>query len=73
MLRLAAQPVRWIPRGTEGLAHHPGGGLSIQDPIDHLRDELRALRLNRKVVSRHVGLPALMAIAGRTTASRGKW
>jgi glycosyltransferase involved in cell wall biosynthesis len=73
ILRLAAQPLSWVHSGVEGLAHHPGGGLSRQTPIAHMRDELRVLFLNRGLARRHVGLPLLLAVTGRTVAVRSKW
>jgi glycosyltransferase involved in cell wall biosynthesis len=73
ILRLAAQPLYWAHSGTEGLAHHPGGGLSRQRPIEHVRDELRVLHLNQGMARRHVGLPLLLVTAGRVVGSRSKW
>jgi hypothetical protein len=73
ILRLAAQPLSWVHSGTEGLAHHPGGGLSRQAQLRHARDELRVLRLNQEIARQHVGMPLLLAMAGRVVASRSKW
>jgi glycosyltransferase involved in cell wall biosynthesis len=73
ILRLAAQPLRWAHSGTTGLVHHPGGGLSRQGSFDHMRDELRVLRLNEEMIRRHVGLPYLLAKVGRLVAVRSKW
>lgn len=73
ILRLAAQPLRWVHSGSEGLAHHPGGGLSRQGSIEHMRDELRVLRLNQEIARRSVGSPTLLAIVGRVVATRAKW
>jgi glycosyltransferase involved in cell wall biosynthesis len=73
VLRLATQPLRWAHSGTEGLVHHPAGGLSRQAPHEHMRDELRVLRLNQEMLSRHAGLPLLVATASRVIASRSKW
>jgi glycosyltransferase involved in cell wall biosynthesis len=73
ILRLAARPLRWVHSGVEGLVHHPGGGLSRQPSIAHMRDELRVLFLNRALAYRHVGLPLLLAVTGRTVAVRSKW
>ena len=72
-LRLAARPFCWVHSGTEGLEHHPGGGLSNQRAIEHMRDQLRVLRLNEEIVRRHVGVPGLLATAGRVIAFRSKW
>ncbi len=72
-LRLAAQPLSWIHSGTEGLVHHPGGGLSRQSQLAHMRDELRVLRLNREMIRRLTGTPSLSVAAGRLVAVRSKW
>jgi glycosyltransferase involved in cell wall biosynthesis len=73
ILRLAAQPLSWVHSGTEGIALHPGGGLSRQAQLSHARDELRVLRLNQEIARQHVGMPLLLAMAGRVVASRSKW
>jgi glycosyltransferase involved in cell wall biosynthesis len=73
ILRLAAQPLSWVHSGTEGLAHHPGGGLSRQSQFRHARDELRVLRLNQEIARQHIGMPLLLAMASRVVASRSKW
>jgi glycosyltransferase involved in cell wall biosynthesis len=74
-LRLAAQPLRWAHSGTEGHVLHigSGGGLSNQRSIEHMRDELRVLRLNHEIARRHVGLPLLLATAGKVVVFRSKW
>jgi glycosyltransferase involved in cell wall biosynthesis len=75
MLRLAVEPLEWVYSGTEGPVLHigPGGGLSDQASIDHLRDELRVLNLNRRILRRHVGSARLLGTAGRAIAFRTKW
>lgn len=75
IVRLAAQPLGWIHSGTEGPVLHigPGGGLSKQGSMEHLRDELRVLSLNQRIFRRHVGLPRFLGAAGRTAAFRTKW
>ncbi len=73
ILRLAAQPLCWAHSGTEGLVAHPGGGLSNQGALEHMRDRLRVLRLNQEVVRRHVGLSLLLATVGNLVASGLKW
>ena len=73
MLRLATQPLRWAHSGSAGLVAHPAGGLSRGSPIEHVRDELKVLRLNQAIVRQHVGFPLLVATAGRVVAFRSKW
>ena len=73
ILRLATQPLGWAHSGTEGLVAHQAGGLSRQSSIEHMRDELRVLRLNRKIVRRDIGLSLLLETAGRVVAVRSKW
>ena len=73
ILRLAAQPLHWMHSGTVGTVIHPGGGLSRQTQIEHMRDELRVLRLNHQMIRRHVGSGILLATAGRVVAVRSKW
>jgi glycosyltransferase involved in cell wall biosynthesis len=73
ILRLAAQPFRWAYSGAEGLAAHPAGGLSRQPSLEHMRDELRVLRMNQAIARRHAGLPSLLAVASRIVAFRVKW
>jgi hypothetical protein len=73
ILHLAMQPLRWAHSGREGLVHHLAGGLSRQAPLEHMRDELRVLRLNQEMLRRHVGLPLLLATAGGVVAFRSKW
>jgi hypothetical protein len=73
VLRLAAQPLTWVHSGTEGLAHRASSGLSRQGNLDHVRDELRVLSLNRKLVRCYAGLPFLLATAGKVVAFQSKW
>jgi len=73
ILRLAAEPLHWAHSGVEGTVAHPGGGLSTQAQNEHMRDELRVLRLNYRLIRRHLGLPILLATAGRVVATRSKW
>jgi glycosyltransferase involved in cell wall biosynthesis len=73
VLRLAVQPLRWAHSGVEGLVAHPAGGLSRQTSLEHMRDELRVLRLNQNIARRHVGLPLLLATAARIVGFRTKW
>jgi len=73
VLRLAAQPLPWAHSGVEGTVHHPGGGLSRQSQIEHLRDEFRVLRLNHRIIRRHAGLGTLLSTTGRVVAVRSKW
>ena len=73
ILRLAAQPLCWVHSGTVGTVYHPGGGLSRQAPMEHMRDELRVLRLNHQMIRQQVGLGVLLATAGRVVAVASKW
>jgi len=73
MLRLATQPLCWAHSGTAGLVAHPAGGLSRRSPLEHMRDELRVLRLNQGIVRQYVGFPLLLETAGRVVAFRSKW
>ena len=73
MLRLATQPLCWVHSGTAGLVAHPAGGLSRQSSLEHMRDELRILRLNQGIIRQHTGLPLLLKTAGRVVAFRSKW
>ena len=73
ILRMAAQPLHWAHSSTVGTVAHPGGGLSNQSQIEHLRDELQVLLMNRRMIRRHVGSSILVATAGRVVAVRSKW
>jgi len=72
ILRLAAEPLVWVHSGTEGVVVHPAGGLSRQSHFRHARDELRVLRFNHEIARQHVGLPLLLATAGRLVAHHTK-
>ena len=73
ILRVAAEPLHWAHSGTEGTVAHRGGGLSRQTQIEHMRDEIRVLRLNHRMIRRHVGSRILLSTAGRVVAFRLKW
>jgi glycosyltransferase involved in cell wall biosynthesis len=72
-LRLAAQSLRWVHSGTEGLVHHLGGGLSRQSSLLNMHDELHVILLNRQIARELVGFPTLIRIVGRVIAVRTKW